>query len=101
MITEVVKGVDAEVEFKGFYGKYFYYLLSAVLAGLLLTFLLYIIGFNSILVFVMMLIIVLLAVVYIKIIQEKYGRWGRIQANHQGLKPRNIIFNKDFKELCS
>jgi CBS-domain-containing membrane protein len=101
MINEVVKGVDAEVEFKGFYGQYFYYLLAAVLGGMALTFFLYIIGFNSILVFVVMLIIVSIAVVYIKIMQEKYGRYGRIQAKHQGLKPRNIIFNKDFKELCS
>lgn len=101
MITEVVKGVDAEVEFKGFYGQYFYYLLATILGGLMITFLLYIIGFNSILVFVIMLIIVLFAVVYIKILQEKYGRWGRIQAKHQGLKPKNIIFNKDFKELSS
>lgn len=101
MITEVVKGVDAEIEFKGFYGQYFYYLLGAVLGGLLLTFLLYIIGFNSILVFVMMLLFVLTAVVYIKLMQEKYGRWGRIQAKHQGLKPKNIIFNKDFKELTN
>jgi CBS-domain-containing membrane protein len=101
MINEIVKGVDAEVEFKGYYGQYFYYLLAAVLGGLALTFFLYIIGFNSILIFVVMLIIVMLAVVYIKILQEKYGRWGRIQAKHNGLKPKNIIFNKDFKELCS
>jgi Domain of unknown function (DUF4133) len=101
MISEVVKGVDAEVEFKGFYGQYLYYLLGAVLGGMAFTFFLYIIGFNSILVFVVMLIIVSIAVVYIKIMQEKYGRYGRIQAKHQGLKPRNIIFNKDFKELCS
>jgi hypothetical protein len=101
MIYEVVKGVDAEVEFKGFYGQYFYYLLAAVLGGMALTFFLYIIGFNSILVFVVMLIIVSIAVAYIKIMQEKFGRYGRIQAKHQGLKPRNIIFNKDFKELCS
>lgn len=100
MITEVVKGVDFEVEFKGFYGQYFYYLIGAVLGGLLLTFFLYIIGFNSMLVFVMMLVLVLLAVVYIKILQEKYGRYGRILAKHQGMKPKNIIFNKDFKELC-
>jgi Domain of unknown function (DUF4133) len=101
MINEIVKGVDAEVEFKGYYGQYFYYLLAAVLGGLALTFFLYIIGFNSILVFVVMLIIVMLAVVYIKILQEKYGRWGRIHAKYNGLKPKNIIFNKDFKELCS
>jgi Domain of unknown function (DUF4133) len=101
MITEVIKGVDFEVEFKGFYGQYFYYLIGAVLGGLLLTFFLYIIGFNSILVFVMMFILVLIAVVYIKFVQEKYGRFGRIQAKHQGQKPRNIIFNKDFALLMN
>jgi Domain of unknown function (DUF4133) len=99
MITEVIKGVDSEIEFKGFFGQYFYLLASAIVGGLVLTFFLYIIGFSSIIVILFMLALVILAVFYIKNLQNKYGKYGRIQAKHSRMKPNNIILDKDFKIL--
>lgn len=99
MITEVIKGVDTEIEFKGFYGQYFYQLAGAILGGLIITFFLYIIGFSSVIVILFMLVIVVLAVFYIKNSQEKYGKYGRIQAKHKSMKPNNIILDKDFGRI--
>ncbi len=101
MITEVIKGVDSEIEFKGFYGQYFYQLAGAVLGGLVLTFFLYIVGFSSIIVILFMLTMVVLAVFYIKSSQEKHGKFGRIQAKHKKMKPNNIILDKDFKRMIN
>ena len=99
MIIEVLKGVDAEIEFKGFSGVYFYYMAGAILGAILLTFILYIIGFNSILVVIFMLAMVIVIFVYINAVQSKYGRFGRIHAKHKSIKPTNIILDKDFKSF--
>jgi hypothetical protein len=99
MITEVIKGVDSEIEFKGFFGQYFYLLAGAVLGGLVLTFFLYIIGFSSIIVILFMLAIVISSVFYIKNLQDKYGKHGRTKAKHKAIKPNNIILDKDFKRI--
>lgn len=99
MIIEVLRGVDAEIEFKGFTGQYFYYMAGGILGAILLTFILYIFGFNSILVVIFMVAVVIILYVYINSMQARYGKYGRIHAKHKSIKPNNIILDKDFKSI--
>ena len=83
MIIEVVKGVDDPIEFKGFKGRYFYMLASSVVSLLVLTFILYSLGLNSIFLMALALMFGIGAYMYIKFLMDKNGKYGHIHAKHE------------------
>jgi hypothetical protein len=100
MITEVIKGVDDAIEFKGFKGRYFYMLAGSIVSLLVLTFIMYSIGLNSIFLMAFALMIGIGAYMYIKFIMDKNGKYGHIHAKHQqsGLQLlHNVPFHKILK----
>lgn len=94
MRSQVIKGVDDEIEFKGFKGRYFYQLVGVVIGVLLLTFLLYGIGFTSIWLFLFMLMLGSVGFFYIRSEQEKNKKFGHIYKTHNA--PVSIVQNKQF-----
>jgi uncharacterized membrane protein len=99
MVARVIKGVDEEIEFKGFKGRYFYLLAGVILSLLLLTFLCYMFGFSS---FLLILFDVLLGVgayMYLKFSMDKNGKWGHIHSQHQNRKPKHLLHDKPFYKL--
>lgn len=96
MIQKVIKGVDDEIEFKGFKGRYFYLLIGVILGLLFLTFLLYIIGFSSFLLIFFAIIIGVGAYMYIKFLMDNNGKWGHIHRQHKSRKPNFLLHNKPF-----
>ena len=97
MINQVTKGVDDDIEFKGFKGRYFYQLAGAVLGLLMLVFLLYATGVSSILLLVFAGIALLCAYTYIKFQMDRNGKYGHIHSQHDA--PTNIIINAPFYKL--
>ena len=97
MIHQVPRGIDDEIEFKGFKGRYFYQLAGTVLALLLTVFLLYAVGVSSIFLLVFAGIAGLCAYTYIKFQMDKYGKHGHIHARHDA--PSSIIINAPFYKL--
>lgn len=83
MIIEVIKGVDDLIEFKGFKGRYFYMLAVTVVSLLVLTFILYSIGLNSVFLMVFALMMGIGAYIYIKFLMDKNGKYGHIHAKHE------------------
>ena len=84
MIIEVIKGVDDLIEFKGFKGRYFYMLAVTVVSLLVLTFILYSIGLNSVFLMVFALMMGIGAYIYIKFLMDKNGKYGHICQVSQG-----------------
>lgn len=101
MIQKVIKGVDDEIEFKGFKGRYFYLLVGSILGLLLLTFLLYIVGFSSFLLIFFAAIIGAGAYMYIKFLMDKNGKWGHIHSQHTSRKPNFLLHNTPFYKQIS
>lgn len=99
MIQKVIKGVDDEIEFKGFKGRYFYLLAGVILGLLFLTFFLYMIGFSSFLLILFSVIAGVGAYMYIKILMDKNGKWGHIHQQHIHRKPNFLLHNKPFYKL--
>lgn len=99
MIQKVIKGVDDEIEFKGFKGRYFYILAGVILGLMFITFLLYIIGFSSFLLIFFDLIAGVGAYMYIKFLMDKNGKWGHIHSLHNSRKPNYLLHNKPFYKL--
>lgn len=97
MNTKLVKGIDDEIEFKGFKGRYFYQLAGTVLGLLTLTFLLYTTGINSVILLVAAVAAAVFAFTYIKTNMEKNGKYGHIHKQHS--PPQHIIINKPFHKL--
>lgn len=97
MREHITKGVDDEIEFKGFKGRYFYQLVGAVVGLLMLLFLLYIIGFSSIFLMLIMGGLALFAYTFIKARMQRNGRHGHIHSQHDA--PDHIIINKPFYRL--
>lgn len=97
MIHQVPRGVDDEIEFKGFKGRYFYQLAGTVLVLLLSVFLLYATGVSSIFLLVFAGVAGLCAYTYIKFQMDKYGKSGHIHARHDA--PSSIIINAPFYKL--
>lgn len=94
-----MKGIDDEIEFKGFKGRYFYQLAGSVLGLLTLVFLLYTTGINS---FILLFLAVgagAFALTYIKGNMEKNGKYGHIHKQHA--PPPHVIINKPFHKLIS
>jgi hypothetical protein len=83
MITEVVKGVDDLIEFKGFKGRYFYMLAATVVSLLVLTFILYSLGLNSIFLIAFAAMAGVGAYMFIKFKMDKNGKYGHIHARHE------------------
>lgn len=99
MNTKVMKGIDDEIEFKGFKGRYFYQLAGSVLGLLTLVFLLYTTGINSIILLFVALGAGAFALTYIKGNMEKNGKYGHIHKQHA--PPPHVIINKPFHKLIS
>ena len=99
MIQKVIKGVDDEIEFKGFKGRYFYLLASSVMAILFITFLLYMVGFSSIWLLIISAASLAVISMYIKVEMGKNGKWGHIQHQHKNKKPTYILQNHAFYRL--
>ena len=97
MNTKVIKGVDDEIEFKGFKGRYFYQLAGSVIGLLTLIFLLYSIGFNSFFLLLIAGIAGIFAYTYIKLQMDKNGRYGHLHSKHN--PPRHIIISQPFYKL--
>lgn len=94
MKSAVIKGVDDEIEFKGFKGRYFYQLAGLVIGVLVITFLLYGIGFTSFWLFAFMLLLGAAGFFYIRGQQEKNKKYGHIYKTHDA--PVSIVQNKQF-----
>ncbi len=97
MIHQVPKGVDDEIEFKGFKGRYFYQLAGAMIGMLLVVFLLYATGMSSIWLLVFAGVAGLCAYTYVKFQMDKHGKYGHIHARHDA--PTSIIINAPFYKL--
>lgn len=97
MLATVIKGVDDDIEFKGFKGRYFYFLAGTVVGLLVLTFLLYSIGLSSFILFFMMILIASGAYMYIKHLMDILGRYGHIKQKHA--PPKYIIINNSFRKM--
>lgn len=94
-----MKGIDDEIEFKGFKGRYFYQLAGSVLGLLTLVFLLYTTGINSIILLFVALGAGAFALTYIKGNMEKNGKYGHIHKQHA--PPQHVIINKPFHKLIA
>lgn len=99
MKTKVMKGIDDEIEFKGFKGRYFYQLAGSVLGLLTLVFLLYTIGINSFILLFAAVGTLAFALTYIKGNMEKNGKYGHIHNRHA--PPQHIIINTPFHKLIA
>lgn len=97
MKSSVNKGVDDEIEFKGFKGRYFYQLAGTVLALLTVIFLLYSMGGSSMYLLVFAGIAGLCAYTYIKFQMDRNGKYGHIHQQHSA--PSHIIINAPFYRL--
>ena len=97
MITEIVKGVDDEIEFKGFKGRYFYRLCWFVGILLALTFLTYGAGGSSLLLFAVFGGVGIAGYMYIKHEMETNGKYGHIHKAHGA--PKSIIQNQQFFKI--
>jgi hypothetical protein len=97
MNTKVIKGVDDEIEFKGFKGRYFYQLAGTVVGLLNLIFLLYSVGLNSFLLLLVAGIVGIFSYTFIKLQMDKNGRYGHLHSKHK--PPRYIIFSQPFHKL--
>lgn len=101
MLHKVIKGVDDEIEFKGFKGRYFYQLATTIGVTLFLTFFFYTVGFSSIILLIISLITNVIAFVFIKTRMEKNGKWGHIHSQHTKRKPTYILHNQAFYRLIA
>ncbi|PWJ53416.1 uncharacterized protein DUF4133 [Dyadobacter jejuensis] len=97
MITEVIKGADDEIEFLGFKGRYFYRLVQMVITLILITFITYALGFNSLWLFIIMFGIGLMAYFYIENEMHSNHKHGHIHRKHKA--PKAIIQNKPFYKI--
>lgn len=97
MTKTVIKGVDDEIEFKGFKGRYFYYLAGTVIGLLVLTFLLYSIGLSSFMLFFIMVLMAAGAWMYLKFLMDTNGKYGHIKKKHS--PPKYIIINHSFRKM--
>jgi hypothetical protein len=97
MQQQVIRGIDDEIEFKGFKGRYFYILAGITIGLLVVTFLLYAVGFNSIFLLFFSLTAAVGAYLYIKNLMDKNGKHGHIHASHN--PPTYIIQNEPFYKL--
>jgi hypothetical protein len=98
MRTNVTKGVDDEIEFKGFKGRYFYQLAATVLALMTTVFILYSVGGSSIYLLIFALVAGLCAYTYIKFQMDRNGKHGHIHRRHDA--PTHIIINAPFHKLA-
>ena len=94
MITDVIKGVDDDIEFKGFKGRYFYKLAGMVIGLLVFTFLSYSIGLNSLWFFVIVLLIGIAGFLYIQNEMQKLGKYGHLHKKHS--PPKAIVQSMQF-----
>lgn len=97
MIVEVVKGTDDEIEFKGFKGRYFYQLVGLVLGLIIVTFITYALGVNSLIFFFVMLGIGIVGLLYIQNKMEVNKKYGHIHEKHS--PPKAIIQNQQFFKI--
>jgi Domain of unknown function (DUF4133) len=96
-IAEVIKGVDDEIEFKGFKGRYFYALAIYLVGILLLVFILYAMGFTSFILFFTAIVFAGVGVFYIQTLNKKNGKYGHLRRQHR--PPKHIIISQNFKSL--
>ncbi len=99
MIINVIKGVDDEIEFKGFKGRYFYMLAIAEVSLLLVTFLCYALGLSHFLFLFVAFGIGIGIFFYIKSMQDKFGKDGHIKNQHENMKPKYLLINKPFYKM--
>lgn len=99
MINTVIKGTDDELEFKGFKGRYLYMLAIGTISLIMLTFLLFAIGFSSLILLVIFFSFGIGMYFYVKILMNRYGKWGHIQSKHKGAKPHALIQNMPFYKM--
>lgn len=97
MVTEVVKGVDDEIEFMGFKGRYFNRLIVMVIGLIATTFLMYGFGLNSLLFFFVMLAIGIFGFFYIKHEMAVNMKFGHIHKKHRA--PGAIIQSRQFFKM--
>ncbi len=99
MIVEVHRGVDEEISFKGIKGRYLYMLGAGIGGTVILLLLLYIIGFNSVFIFLGAFLLALYVYYQTKVLSDKYGPNGHITSQHSRLNPKAIIQNIPFHKL--
>lgn len=97
MITEVIKGVDDQIEFKGFKGRYFTRLAIFVVGLIFLTLFLYALGLKSFWFFLIALGIGVAGYFYIQMEMQKNQKYGHIHAKHNA--PEAIIQDKPFHKF--
>ena len=85
------RGVDNEIEFKGFRGKYFYYAAACLVGAIFLTMMLYVFGVHIIITLVLLVTIGGGGVYYFHNQNETYGRWGDVKNSLKSLKPKGVV----------
>ncbi len=94
---QINKSVDTDIEFKGYKGRYFYFLAGGVLISIFTLFFLYSIHVPVIITFPIGIILALVTIFYTKNLQDKFGKWGHIQSKHKA--NFSISVNKKFKNI--
>ena len=85
------RGVDNEIEFRGFRGKYFYYAAACLVGAIFLTMMMYVFGVNIIVTLFLLVSIGGGGVYYFHQQNEKFGRWGDVKNSLKSLKPRGVV----------
>lgn len=98
MINTVIKGVDDDIEFQGFRGRYFYIFAASIVGLLLLTFILYAVGFSSFFLLAFSIFLGFGIYMYVKFLMDKNGKWGHLHLKHSN-KPHYILHNTPFYKL--
>jgi Domain of unknown function (DUF4133) len=99
MIVEVHRGVDEEISFKGIKGRYLYMLAAGIGGTIILLLFLYMLGINSVFVFIGAFLICLFFYYQTKVLSDKYGANGHITNQHERLNPKAIIQNVPFHTI--